>query len=556
MASPPAAGSAEVQHRRHEQDAENLRTWLAMDSLEAMVSAKECHEGLIKAHAEFVGAQDSPPVLRSRTVSAPAAAPSTLAAQHGEVSTIVQDLNKLQAVDNTNAPTVFETLEALAERWDAIDLATAKSTATKKVEIAKTVAEELAKDVSTADKKKAADEEKKKIEPAASELAEIVAYEKAVLEIRSAIESDLERVDTYLAAHVVVSSFDATAKQKLAAARSEQLTQVAKEHNCRNNERLCLTTDGALLGSGVEPGFVGRLEAKSKVTVLVFADTSTGEGSGATVRDAITLKMGEIERTSELTRPTSEETGEGEEAGVDACLKLSEKAGYVLVKSEVLTVPDGNSVRYGVVEFERKASDGKVEAKEAHRVRIEHGLYYVDAGLLVPFVPRGKREVAATNRNGAQVVGVDEKLHVTGALAINVFPGGRRKDALSPFEDLRCDDRLPARDWQKCRRRAVGRPFAELFGIQLAADFNGDLTDQFYFGAVFEPLTGLTLSTGLALIELDTLPKGVIEGQLVTSDADLEASSKHAPRWYGGFTLSYDLVRFIQNARARFKEAK
>lgn len=510
--------------------AERLADWTSSNTIYKQESARACYEDLLEKRRGYLAKYPSVPRLRSSALSLPPLqGAGSFKEQRDTAERVLGELQSLTITNDSSDSTVEDATKALAVLERSFQ--TLANISVKAQLIAAQKAKKNAK-----------------------ELADLNAFDAAMQDWRRAVVDDWKALDGYLAGRILPAAPDLA---KLEEAQNEQVEQLARTYGCREDDRLCLTYDGQLLGSpqgldGLEPGFLGRLEEGSQVTVYVFEYV---DADGKKDDASITLKMGEIERSSVLTRPAPE--GEQGDSKPGPCKALMTKVGYQMVKSEVLTVPDKTTAAYAVVEFERskQGDDTTVTVRARHRARIDHGLYRIDVGILVPFVPRGQQDIDVFSRGGSRFVDVRERLHVTGALALNVFPGGRRKDVISPFEDLGCDSRLPAQQWLRCRRRSVGRPIAELFGLQLAADFNSNLLDQIYVGVVMEPLTGLTFSTGVAILEVEDLATGVFEGQLVTSESDLVARQHHVARWYGGFTLSYDIVRFVQNARARFKDA-
>lgn len=495
-----------LEHEGIDEDVAKVKAWIDAGSLEDLAASRAC---VARLRTRGAGRRGSVPplTLAAITVLVPGGPPSLQAA--------IAPLRSLNVIDDES--TARNTISAL--RMADVELITA-------IGVVQRYVNEKEKEAVTAE--------------AATVLAALKALSREV-------QADLAAVDRYLVAVTELPDLGTLYEERLL----DHVDQIARRHGCRKNGILCLTIDGALFGSEegaseLEPGFVGRLRANSHVTVHVFGQANEVGDSTAAVRDSITLKMGEIERTSALTRDDTKQSG----------LRCGNvEAGYVLVKSEVLTVPNRISAREAEVQFTRTpANTAQAPVQARYAAQIEHGHYYVDVGLMVPFVLDGQQTLTDRAENGARYVLLERKLLVTAALALNVFPGGRRKDALTPFGDLGCDPRLEARELKRCRRRAVGRPFAELFGFQLGVDLDiTNLTDRFFFGVVIEPLTGLTFSTGLAVIEVEEPRDRVYEGQLVTMESDLAPVRRHRPRWYGAFVLSYDLVRFVQQVRARFE---
>ena len=68
---------------------------------------------------------------------------------------------------------------------------------------------------------------------------------------------------------------------------------------------------------------------------------------------------------------------------------------------------------------------------------VDHGVELAPFGLFVPFAIAGKRKVARQIEQ-ERYLAVETDLNVTAGLAMNVFPGDRRRGEFTPWSNLRC----------------------------------------------------------------------------------------------------------------------
>lgn len=283
------------------------------------------------------------------------------------------------------------------------------------------------------------------------------------------------------------------------------------------------------------------MKAGTKMRVVVIAPVEN--------QDSFSIGMAEIARVDVLIRDQPEPAAE---EGAEVCQrKTAAEVGYVVKASQEFTVPKSLGVTDVSITIQSNSSTRTFESA------IDHGYYYVDLGLFVPFTVNGKRTIDARNVGSERYVTVDDDLRVTAGIAMNVFPGGRRRGELTPWSNLpECSGNETTKSDKRACKRAL-RSWAEFMGLQIGADLDvRDPIDQFYFGVVFEPVSGVTFSVGPAIMKVDRLPAGVVQGQLVTSDADLEPRSRYEARFYGSFGLSLDLVQAVRALRDRLEKEK
>ena len=187
---------------------------------------------------------------------------------------------------------------------------------------------------------------------------------------------------------------------------------------------------------------------------------------------------------------------------------------FVPYKSLDVQASEDTEVRAIRATFSRRPKPKTTCSPQIDAVRdinINHGHYYLSAGVLVPFVVNGSRSVTTSPVAGTsnKELRVEEDLHVTAALMLNVYPfGGRERGSVWSFSP-----------------------------------------DQFYFGAVFEPIAGLSANAGVAVLRGQFPPDGFEAGMLVTEGAP-EPDKRYMARFYAGLTMSLDILDTMMAAKS------
>jgi hypothetical protein len=202
---------------------------------------------------------------------------------------------------------------------------------------------------------------------------------------------------------------------------------------------------------------------------------------------------------------------------------------YDILREATFDVPTTAGLAEVIVHFSWKQSTKTIENTERlYHVPVEHGHYFFEVGVMVPFVLHGSRRVVAVPDpgTGEQVVAIQTDTHVTAAIMLNVFPlGGRANDRLYT-------------GW-------APRNWGVQFGVDL--DFS-DLTDQFYVGLLVEPVTGVSLNAGVAVLRGQFLPDGSQPGMLAPVGQPISTVNKYMARAYFGVTFTFDVVRTLLSA--------
>jgi hypothetical protein len=139
--------------------------------------------------------------------------------------------------------------------------------------------------------------------------------------------------------------------------------------------------------------------------------------------------------------------------------------------------------------------------------------YFLDVGLLVAFTP-AYQTVSTSRAPGSteQFIRTENTIHPSAAVTINYFPAGQY---------------------------SVPR-FSDYHGLGIQAGIGGDLTrldDEFYLGAIWEPIPGAGVAAGLAMLSMEKLHPDYPAGALVNPN-DVPKDTFLGPRFYFGITLN------------------
>lgn len=248
---------------------------------------------------------------------------------------------------------------------------------------------------------------------------------------------------------------------------------------------------------------------------------------GAT--DKFDLTVGEIKSPDSLFRDGGPQSRGGDAGTPPPPLKVLKEITY--------TVPSSADVTSVQVVFTSKDHAG---ASKPYEVAVDHGKYYLDIGLLVPMVPWGKREIVQTTvpgSGGEKRLSLREDYQVSAAVALNIYPLGRRRGLWSAFQQP---------SW--CAT------LSDLFGLQVGFDIDfKNAFQRIYAGVVVTPIAGLSGSFGVALLQGEFFPPGYGEGTIVPKGETFEANKIYMARPYIGITLSTDILTALSTASTTLK---
>jgi len=328
-------------------------------------------------------------------------------------------------------------------------------------------------------------------------------------------------------------------------------------HGCRGQGVLCLSPGGQALvpervperlspGDAIEVKVVGCEALNSKVSYSI--DITKIASADRLFRQDPTSGAAEDDKGAEgVTIERDRLCTDAASIGVLHQSKVKVPSDDALQRLEIAFTSDVSKAEYPNVEA----------AKTSFSVTVEQGRYFVDLGILVPFVIEGRRRVVAEQgpSSGIRTLSIDHDLpKPSPAVMLNVFPGGRRSGIFSSFsERARCQ--RSRESYFDCSRTNRRRAAANSVGLQVGLDLDfTDPADAFYLGGLFEPVSGLSFNAGISVRKGQFLAPGRFEGQLVADDTDLAPQERYMVRPYLGVTLSLDIIRavitYAKDARA------
>jgi hypothetical protein len=185
------------------------------------------------------------------------------------------------------------------------------------------------------------------------------------------------------------------------------------------------------------------------------------------------------------------------------------------------------------IEFTRTEGGSASPTLDTHySVWIDSGQYHLEASVLVPFVYRGRRVATLTpTASGTELqVGLNQDWHVTAAVMVDLFPFGRQKGQVSSFQH--CRSSSCAENW---------------LGIQVGTGLSS-IFREWYFGLIFEPVSGLAVGGGAAFLKGDFLGPGLAEGMLLPSASLFSSSSDYMWRPYFGVAVTSDIFQTLDRS--------
>ena len=195
-----------------------------------------------------------------------------------------------------------------------------------------------------------------------------------------------------------------------------------------------------------------------------------------------------------------------------------------------MDVPSSDTVG---IDFRRTERGAKRPSADRHyEIAVDHGRYYIEPALLVPFVFRGDRaaQIVPAVGTGNLRLGMVEDWHVTAAATLQVFPFGRQKGQIHSFKNCR---------WRGC--------FDNTLGVQVGTGI-GNVFKEWYLGVAFEPVSGFSVGVGAALLKGDFFAHGRAEGMLLPSVDQAAVNSEYMLRAYFGVLLTLDILQTIDRA--------
>lgn len=206
--------------------------------------------------------------------------------------------------------------------------------------------------------------------------------------------------------------------------------------------------------------------------------------------------------------------------------------GVMVLKSLTVTLPEDDNVRSTTVSY--VPANG--QAAKTWEIKIDHGRTYFTAGVMLPFVFNGMRTISTAPFAGTtdSYIRVQEDWHITAALALTVYPFGRTNGLIAPFVQGRGAQRI-----------------LDNLAVQLAVDFDlENPLDEWYFGLAIEPVNGIAIGGGAALLERDFLPGSLRPGMLVPADGLPAMDRRYMFAPYFSATLSLKVIDLLRETAA------
>ena len=193
------------------------------------------------------------------------------------------------------------------------------------------------------------------------------------------------------------------------------------------------------------------------------------------------------------------------------------------------------------VKFRRlKTSTQAVIAEQEILFKVSLGKRYVETGLLLPFVFRGKREVelADVPGTGAHTVESREGLRVPLALSLNIFPLGLR------------DTRHQSYDAVTKKWRSENLFYYGLRSVFLQIGTTLSFTElpfrDWFLGVGYRLGIGASVSMGVGLVRGQFPTENVGYGYLLPAGSNVTYSQeKYMARFYFGVTVPIEVLRGI-----------
>lgn len=190
---------------------------------------------------------------------------------------------------------------------------------------------------------------------------------------------------------------------------------------------------------------------------------------------------------------------------------------------------------YLVVDASSKV-DNVQRASESYEIPVNRGRYYVDVGVMVAAVHQGERTYYEVNPLGAgnRTIGLERDTLISTAVMIEAFPfGGRRRSNFWFWKD-------------SC-------PACALVGIQAGTGVTAP-GREWFFGGVLEPIAGIGVGAGLALVRGQYLPQGIDSDSVIPPGQHLETRELFMPRFYFSLSASLEVLESARKAAAEIRK--
>lgn len=216
-----------------------------------------------------------------------------------------------------------------------------------------------------------------------------------------------------------------------------------------------------------------------------------------------------------------------------------EVAKHRVTLTEIVTSDTASTwmdIRYRADKKISETETQKDYVSRGHVVRVRQGRYFIELSVGLAFVLGGKRTVGpvAEIGSGEQRLTIKRDLLISPTFNVNWFILGRERNRVSIVPT----DPAAGCDWRG------------LLGLQFGTTLNlaNRALNEWYIGLVLEPVTGFSMSAGLAAVKGEFLPAGTYEGQLIPRGTSFTPDTKYMPKGYFGVSVSLDILDTISRA--------
>jgi hypothetical protein len=301
----------------------------------------------------------------------------------------------------------------------------------------------------------------------------------------------------------------------------DALTTAAEIANCNDDEVLCVGLDGRVFQNDTLP----TLNPNDRLIVKLIGRESC--------QGLFQIDASQAVSSDSLFPGSNRGNGQGEQGGNDDI--------RVIHQLDVQVQDNATVVSIHTQQMVGNARTGR-SWQEVRRLRlpVNQGNYYLDVALLVAFTIDGQRHLSTTTIPGTEdrtITEADDWL-VSGAIVLNVYLFGRPRSRIVPMQ------------WGQ------GWGWAQMVGLQFGLDLDlSDITDQFYMGLVIEPIRGISLSGGLAVLKMNQLQDGYEHGFLLQPGANVPTQTGYEVRGYFGITISANILETARRIGASIRSA-
>lgn len=360
---------------------------------------------------------------------------------------------------------------------------------------------------------------------------------------------------------------DSTVDVQVAAAEVH-LNDVLDDLSCNDPRIYCIDPTGAPL-YGAYPTTVGP-----KDTIRVQVVGNPNEQVNVTCR----LSADGVEPAERRFPGSAADGGTGtNQVSADAALGTWQHWSLLNITLPVPDAVHSFTVRYSCTDN----SNGVVTQKNSLVFTVNGGIRYLETGLMVPFIFRGKRNVVGEpiSSTGTSSLGVKEDLLVVPALSVTVYPWGavdERPQVLDRSDYEKCVEKEQKEDAgtadaaigdgsadgghapapSKCVHPAptmepwwkfyLFRRFGLQFGTRL--DFTEQSFREWFLGVNYRFYEGASVSVGMAFVQGSFINSNAGVGYTVT-DPGPYYSDRYMARPYIALTLS---TRALQGILSTF----